>query len=284
LPDPNEEEQRISLYVPGFVLDLAEEQASRLGKGTLHEYCAELLIKAVEAERVREQVADVEAKRGPLEGLQEIAADPEYLAELSAASVPRDSFEPEQQLRDDRTEPIWFLEAHTEDSDAQETSRNVGSDGRTGDVEPIPPARQEEGQNCQARGPSALSPAAEVVLRHAGQSGGDPHAFLPSLRRGAPPAVAEVSELTRALLEIETECRSCSAIDRRLTFALHRLAFESQILHTDAWPGGFDVWTVDVLHGVQESVERILSGQDIRYYRDTTPLGFAAESGPENSP
>ena len=42
--------------------------------------------------------------------------------------------------------------------------------------------------------------------------------------------------------------------------------FEGQILHTDAWPGAFDAWTVDTLRAVQEAVDRILSGQDIRYY------------------
>ena len=60
-------------------------------------------------------------------------------------------------------------------------------------------------------------------------------------------------------------------LDRRLAFALHRLAFESQILHTDAWPGAFDAWTVDTLRAVQEAVERILSGQDIRYYPRLDP-------------
>jgi hypothetical protein len=47
------------------------------------------------------------------------------------------------------------------------------------------------------------------------------------------------------------------------------------VLHTDAWPGAFDEWTVDTLRAVQEAVERILSGQDIRYFSD--------DSGPETS-
>jgi hypothetical protein len=117
--------------------------------------------------------------------------------------------------------------------------------------------------------PDATAPlgsAAEVVLRHAGQSGDDPQAFLPCLRRGEAVALGMVAELARALSTLEAEYRDSRSLDRRVVFALHRLAYEGQILHTDAWPGSFDEWTVDTLRAVQESVERILSGQDIRYY------------------
>jgi hypothetical protein len=106
----------------------------------------------------------------------------------------------------------------------------------------------------------------------------DPQAFLPSLRRGDPVPPSEVAELAQALHDLEMEFRDCPAMDRRLTFALHRLAFESQILYTDAWPGSFDVWTVDMLRAVQEAVERILSGQDIRYYPEPEGLPFSPQS------
>jgi len=109
------------------------------------------------------------------------------------------------------------------------------------------------------------SHAARVVLRHAGQDGDDPVSFLACLRRGDPVPPPEVAELAQALHDLENATQSTPTMDRRLAFALHRLAFESQILHTDAWPGAFDAWTVDVLRAVQEAVERILSGQDIRY-------------------
>jgi hypothetical protein len=285
LPDPNQEEQRISLYVPGAFLDMAEAQASRLGSGMLHDYCAELLKKAIEAERVREHVAEVEAKRGPMEGLHEIAADPEYLAELSAAAVPRETAGPEPEVSDDSTVPTRFLEAEMEQAQDEERPAELGSASHADDFAPLPPARVEgQGHDRQPRRLSALSPAAEVVLRHAGQSGDDPQAFLPCLRRGAPLAPEEVSELAQALHELETECRLARAMDRRLTFALHRLAFESQILHTDAWPGSFDAWTVDVLRAVQEAVERILSGEDIRYYPDPAQPGPSLAPRPESSP
>jgi hypothetical protein len=89
--------------------------------------------------------------------------------------------------------------------------------------------------------------------------------------------VAEVAELARALQVLEVETREARAIDRRVAFALHRLAYEGQVLHTDAWPGVFDEWTVDALRAVQEAVERILSGQDIRYFNTNEPR-------PENLP
>jgi hypothetical protein len=111
-----------------------------------------------------------------------------------------------------------------------------------------------------------LSAAAEVVLRHALQAGEEGPSFLAGLRRGEPAAVAEVAELARGLQELERETRGAVVLDRRLAYALHRLAFEAQVLHTDAWPGIFDEWTVDTVRAVQEAVDRILSGQDIRYY------------------
>ena len=86
------------------------------------------------------------------------------------------------------------------------------------------------------------------------------------MRRGESVSMAGVSELAHALQSLEEELRGAQTIDRALAYALHRLAFESQILHTDAWPGTFDDWTVETLRAVQEYVDRILSVQDIRYY------------------
>ena len=117
--------------------------------------------------------------------------------------------------------------------------------------------------------PTLGDDSADVILRHAGQAGDDPYAFLPCLRRGESVPPAEVAELAQALSELERDYRGAPSMDRSLTFALHRLAFESQILATDAWPGAFDVWTVDMVRAVQEAVERILSGRDIRYYPTT---------------
>src|SRR5581483_10511229 len=114
--------------------------------------------------------------------------------------------------------------------------------------------------------PRHLTPSAEVVLRHSGQSGVDPRGFLPSLRRGESAPLAEIAELARALQLLEAEYQGAELIPRRVAYALHRLALEAQVLHTDAWPGTFDDWTVDTIRAVQEAVDRVLSGQDIRYY------------------
>ncbi len=67
--------------MPGAVLDLAQELAGRAGVATVQDYCAGLLRQAIDNERVKAHMADVEAKRGPLEGFHAIASDPGYLAE-----------------------------------------------------------------------------------------------------------------------------------------------------------------------------------------------------------
>ncbi len=110
------------------------------------------------------------------------------------------------------------------------------------------------------------SSAARVVIRHATSSGDDPDGFLATIRRGESIAPTAAVELQQALTELEVEYRDARSIPRRVAYALHRLAFEGQVLHTDAWPGALDGETVRLLRSVQEAVDRILSGEDIRYY------------------
>ena len=95
------------------------------------------------------------------------------------------------------------------------------------------------------RRPSAeeFSASAEIVLRHAGRVDAEGATFLNSLRRGETLDLAAVAELARALRDLEAEYGDATAVDRRLAFALHRLAFEGQVLLTDSWPGAFDTWT-----------------------------------------
>ncbi|WP_406696830.1 hypothetical protein V5E97_38155 [Singulisphaera sp. Ch08] len=247
LPDPNPEPQRLSLYLKDELLEVAERQAERAGFETVQQYCAELLSRAIQAERVRGQVAEIEARSGPLEGLQEIANDPAYLAEWSEQTAPREPTEPIS--LEISLDPVGKAPAPR----VSALSLELDSDSGT----PTQPSELSE----------SISPSALVVLHHAGQGGeDDPLAFLPCLRRGELVSVNEIAELARALQTLEVETREAKVLDRRVAFALHRLAYEGQILHTDAWPGVFDAWTVDTLHAVQEAVERILSGQDIRYY------------------
>jgi hypothetical protein len=259
-PEAKLEPERLTLYLPWELLDAAEAQAAQAGIGTIQEYCTLLLQRALETERIRTHMAEIEAQHGPLAGLHEIADDPEYLAEWSAQA---------QAQAHDRSEPVRI------DPPASTVPLVVPFTA----PDPFPPQpgptpAPASGDVAAEESPAErLSPAAEVVIRHAVPGGDDATSFLACLRRGESLPLAEVAELARALHVLEAESRTARVLDRRVVHALHRLAFESQVLHTDAWPGAFDEWTVDTLRAVQEAVDRILSGQDIRYY--------SAESRPE---
>ncbi len=216
-PSGNLDEQRLTLYLPAFVLDEAEVQSGKLGVPTVQQYCAGLLRDAIEDARRRDQESEAEARRGSLVGFDAIANDPEYLAEWSASASPRDR-----------------SEVHVIEADA---------------MHPSPP-----------------SPASEIVLRHAAVGSEDPAGFLATVRRGESIGEGPAGELLQALNALEVEYREARSIERRVAYALHRLAFEGQVLHTDAWPGSLDEATVQLLRTVQEAVDRILSGEDIRYY------------------
>src|SRR3954469_20091907 len=62
LPGYGDEGQRIILYLQGDALDQAEALAEQAGVPTLQEYCAGLLARAIEVERLKHHMADVEAK------------------------------------------------------------------------------------------------------------------------------------------------------------------------------------------------------------------------------
>lgn len=263
--EPGQELQRLTLYLTGTLLDAAEAQANRSGVGSVDEYCARLLQRGIEAEAIREHVEEVEARRGPFEGLQEIANDPEYLAEWKS-NAQSSNHEPVMifpAASEPEPEPETGPEPHTSRPAEPEFESTTPDPSREIDIE-----FESPGQGSEA--PSTIRPAlgdsAEVVLRHAGQPGGDSATFLAFLRRGEAVEVPAMAELARALETMEAEQAGATEIDRRIAYALHRLAFEGQILHNEAWPGAFDAWTVDALRAVQEAVDRILSGEDIRYY------------------
>jgi hypothetical protein len=219
----NLDEQRITLYLPAFVLDQAEDQAARAGYSTVQRYCATLLRDAIEDVLRREQEAEAEAKRNALAGFHAITEDPEYLAEWSASATPRER----------------------------------------GEIYVIGPDDQDQ---ADAMTPSGPSQAAQVVFRHAAVGSDDPGGFLATIRRGESVPEVVAGELLQSLNALEVEYRDARSLDRRVAYALHRLAFEGQVLHTDAWPGALDVSTVNLLRIVQEAVDRVLSGEDIRYY------------------
>jgi hypothetical protein len=288
---------RIILYLPIRILDLAEALAEKAGIPAVQEYCSQLLARALEAERIQQKVADFEARRGPLEGLKAIAADPDYLAEWQARSEPRPEPPAAGGLELDATPGhsssirTGSIETVTVDlvlADGDNPAMGPSSAGDTRPSDEAAPA----GEPSAPPPDSATDPvpdsdpvsipvpvptaqpavrvaadrsALEVIWRHVGL-GEDELAFLPCLRRGAPVPAARAAELIRALTQLELEHRGAEVLDRRLAHALHRLALESQVLLTDAWPDVFDERVITTIRSVQEAVERILSGQDIRYY------------------
>ncbi|CAN5790552.1 hypothetical protein BH23PLA1_BH23PLA1_21600 [soil metagenome] len=234
--DPAMEPQRLVLYLPGVALDRAEAQAMRAGVGSLQKYCEALLLRMIEAEHDREKNEDAEARRGRLEGLLAIADDPEYLAEWTASTL-----KPQPASKD----------------------RRIGHQGDQG-----PTSIDADRESNREQGMTFIEgPAAEVILRQATLGPEDPTALLACLRRGDSVGPESARELLQALADLENQSRDAQTIDRRLAYALHRLAFEGQVLVTDAWSrSGINEATIDVLRLVQEGVDRVLSGEDIRYY------------------
>lgn len=219
-PDPGSDPQRLSLYLPAALLDRAASLAGRAGADSVQTYCEMLLSRAIQQEDARRRLDEFEAEHGPLEGLDAIANDPEYLTEWTARGP---------------------LEAAPENSPDREAAETEKAD------EAAPRSR-------------------DVVLRHLAARGEPPPALLASLRLGQPVDPDAARELLDALIDLERELRDHPEIDRQLAFVLHRLAFESQVLITDAFPTlGNDPATVETLRLVQESVDRVLSGEDIRY-------------------
>jgi hypothetical protein len=274
---------RIILYLPARILDLAESLAEKAGVASIQDFCGLLLMKAIETERIRQKVADIELRRGPLEGLHEIADDPHYLAEWQRRSDEKSEPPPSAPLESD---PIFIDPQPAVEHRAIEVIYPARGDATS---EPAPASVQPEIaylepeiERVPIRIVTAVNTAAPIAPKSTGQSmndrsaveilfchvglGEDEQGFLPCLRRGEPVPPAKAAELEEALVRIEEEVRGCESLNRRVAHSLHRLALESQVLLTDAWPGVFDEQVIQAIRTVQEAVERILSGQDIRYY------------------
>lgn len=275
---------RIILYLPAKLLDLAESLAEKTGEPSVQQYCESLLKRALDQERVNQKVADVESKRGRLTGLDEIAADPDYLAEWQrraatsgdrerATAVPPDSHGAGQ-IEDEPAPPVVVeIMSNQEDFPGLAQSGSAGESAYTtagpGMAVTLPRGAIE------AVGPRTIvvmnnNSSMAILAKHVGWAADD-WGFLPCLRRGEAVPAAKSAELIWGLHQIEDELKGATTLDRRLAHALHRLALESQVLLTDLWPGAFDEPAIAVIRSVQEAVERILSGQDIRYYSNSRP-------------
>lgn len=226
IPGPEADLERLTLYLPGGILDRAMTLAQRSGAESLQMFCEDLLRSAIEAAQADVQTQESDSPRITLLGFDAITNDEDYLAEWSA------SVQPPPEPRNPALEP---------------PRSNLASPTREG------------------------SAAEEVVLRHAGLQADDPSGLLATLRRGETINPAAARELLQALVELESEYRGVPQLDRRLSYALHRIAFEGQILLTDAFPGlAGDTTTLEILRMVQEGTDRVLSGEDIRYYSEGT--------------
>lgn len=113
----------------------------------------------------------------------------------------------------------------------------------------------------------------EIVLRNAGMAEGNaPWSLISCLRRGESVPLEVSDELLLSLSGLEAELRGAKGLDRRLAYALHRLAFESQVLLTDSpTQAAADPATIEAVRRVQEAVDRVLSDEDIRYDLDPPP-------------
>lgn len=228
LPTHAEEPQRITLYVPGGVLDQADRLARLEGAEHRQAYCERLLTRAIQAEAARLRV----------DGSVSIDVREEELEALA------------------RDRP----DAHAQGDDSLRRHLRFESLPLTIPTSQTGPERSTDSPRLDAT---------TVVLRHAALEDvwSAPDAgFLPALRSGRPVEAASAHELVSALVALEGELSAATAIDRTLAHALHRIALESQVLLTDAWPVlGGNPAMLDLVRVVQEIVERVLSGRDVRY-------------------
>gem|GEM_PF-875709 len=275
VPGYEDEAQRLTLYLPGGLLDLAEDLAELADVPTIQEYCARLLALALENERARWRVADEEAKRGPLEGLRAIAGDPAYLAEWRAQDGARER-DPDdaKQKEDETTGPALTVPVALEPSFLEPEDMESTEESTSAEVRDRPTVRVETSRSAEPVVTRRITPelidgrAMDTLWKHVGPGDQSAGGFLPRLRRGESIPADEVAELLDALRRLEDENRNAEGLDRRFAYALYRLALESQVLMTEVWPRAFDEPTVDAVRSVQEMVERILSGEDVRFYAD----------------
>ena len=182
---------------------------------TVQEYCAGLLARAIEVERVKHQVAEVEERRGPLEGFNEIADDPDYLAEWREQSGAREDALPADPAQGRtigssgeikrRPRPGLVPASRRPKQPPRKSNTPRIMRFRTA---PSVPYRIDIDAIRHVIGPPATerivpevldSTAIELVITHVAPGEHDPGAFLPSLRRGEPVPAARVAELLTAL-------------------------------------------------------------------------------------
>lgn len=261
MPGYEDEVQRLTLYLPGGLLDLAEDLAELADVPTIQEYCSKLLALALENERARWRVAEAEAKQGPFEGLREIAKDPDYLAEWR----PRDGH---PRHPDDEADgpgviiPVALEPTFLDPEDVEETEAPAPPETSEPLTVRVKTHRSAEPVVARPITPELIDGRPmEILWRHVAPGDQSSDGFLPRLRRGESVPPAEIAGLLDALGRLGEETKNAEGLDRRLAYSLYRLALESQVLMTEVWPSAFDEPTVEGVRAAQEMVESILSGE-----------------------
>ena len=240
----------MTLQLPIAVFETVEALAAKLEKTTLKEYCTELLIQAIEGERVLHHVEDYQERHGTLEGLAEIAEDPEYLSEWEAQSRAKAASSSESgehaqatpqhyvsfvQEPPEELEPLNPEILPSESREDEPRTEQASAATISWSVDPVVTSIREN-----RMGNSLEESPAHIVQRHAGLDRQDQWSFLPCLRRGESVPASMIEELLDALKNVEGQNREATMVERTLAHALNRLALESQVLMTEAWPGAFD--------------------------------------------
>ncbi len=258
LPTHAETLQRFTVYLPGQILEHAEALARLDGVAHAQAYCEGILTGAIQAEVARRRV-DATPPDTPTDDEISNQAD----------NVARDQ-------RGSGSSRSAFSLRLVETVDSGLTETDPGELHRL--ALPRPSSIRGSEPETVSGSENQRSESAARVLQHAGGvEAGVGEGFLDLLRRGHDVSPKIAAELLSALNSLETELRGTTQIDRRLARALFRLAFEAQVLITDAWPMlGDDPSTLALVRRVQESAERVLSGADVRYER----LGPHQPGGP----
>ncbi len=243
IPTHLTELQRFTLYLPGELLDLAEELATQSGARTPQHFCEELLTRALLGEEV-EQESKVE---GIVNSAMADAAD--YLFQESLDTE-----------RDLIIEPSGGMPAGSQFFLRLNEPAFLQLPALPGpEAEPVSGPDRNFGSSTLA------SDARTEVLRQAGlQEPVDPSAFLVALRQGESPGESGFLSLIQALEALERSLTQDQPLDRELAYALHRLAYEPQVLLSEAWPAlAQDQATLQGVRMIQTLVERIFKGPGV---------------------
>ena len=168
-------------------------------------------MRAIENERVRQKVADIELRRGPLEGLNEIADDPHYLAEWQQrsdekAEAPAGGVSPAEPVFNEPQPAIQPLAIDVvypepEAASLQPAVLPVLSESADPEFEPerlqvrVLPAADSFPRRREANGATDDRPIRRPILSSHVATDLDRWGFLPCLRRGEAVPSAKVAEL-----------------------------------------------------------------------------------------